>query len=135
MDTTIKAWLGQSTTGQGIAGLLTIFAAVASGAMTWQSGLVSLVPAVVLIVWPQNIGLAKAAGTLTSDVEAILPLVLSAFNHGVASGRAAAAVVQGPAANANVPEGAGAGSSIGGAIVTSGGSGGAAAAPGSAPST
>jgi hypothetical protein len=112
METTIKTWLGQSTTGQGMAGLLTIFAAVASGAMTWQSGLVSLVPAVVLIVWPQNMGLAKASGTLTSDVEAILPLVLSAFNHGVASGTAAAAVVPAAAANANLPEaapGAGAG--------------------------
>lgn len=94
--TALKAWLGQSTTGQGFAVLLTTAAAVLTNTMSWQTGLVTAVSSLVLIIWPQNAALAKQAGTLTSDVESILPLLLGAFQHGMNTGTAAAAVVPAP---------------------------------------
>jgi hypothetical protein len=89
MQFDMKAWLGQSTTGQGIGGMLGILAAVSSGQMTWQAAIPLLVGAVILIIWPQNKSLAQSAQTVASDVEVLIPQLLAAYRTGLQHGAAA----------------------------------------------
>ena len=87
-QTSIKGWLGQSTTGQGFAGALTIVAAAMSGQMPWSAAIPALAGALVLIIWPQNRGLSTVASTLATDTEKAIPMLLTAYRTGLQHGAA-----------------------------------------------
>jgi uncharacterized membrane protein YfcA len=50
----LKNWLGQSTTGAGIATLLGALAAIASGSITWQQALPIAIGGVIGVIWPES---------------------------------------------------------------------------------
>ena len=57
----MRVWLGQSTTGTGIAAVLAALAAVASGAATWQQVVPLLVGGLAGVIWPENTALKTTA--------------------------------------------------------------------------
>lgn len=85
----IGAWLRQSTTGQGMAGLLTTLLALSQGAVTLQQAVPAVVACIVLIVWPQNTALAASVKTVATDLEPVLLAYRTGLTHGQAIGAAA----------------------------------------------
>lgn len=69
---TIKSWLGQSTTGTGIAAILASLGAVASGALTWQQALPLAIGGLAGIIWPENTGLNAQASAIASSIETLI---------------------------------------------------------------
>jgi len=56
---TFKTWLGQSTTGTGIAAILASLGAVAGGSMTWQQALPLAIGGLAGVIWPEQSGHSK----------------------------------------------------------------------------
>lgn len=69
---TIKSWLGQSTTGTGIAAILASLGAVASGALTWQQALPLAIGGLAGVIWPENTGLNAQASAIASGIENLI---------------------------------------------------------------
>ncbi len=69
---TIKSWLGQSTTGTGIAAILASLGAVASGALTWQQALPLAIGGLAGVIWPENTGLNTQASAIASSIENLM---------------------------------------------------------------
>ena len=68
----LKSYMTQVTTILGSSGIVYIIAQVMMGAMTWQNGLASAVPAIMAIVWPESKGAtANDVGKVVSDVLAV----------------------------------------------------------------
>jgi hypothetical protein len=93
----LKTWLGQSTTGQGIAGLGTAVAAVAGGAITPHEFLLAMVPTVLLIMWPEATTIAPLVPPVINDVEKIAQAYALGRTHGTAGIVAAEAPLVSPA--------------------------------------
>lgn len=82
MEANIKAWLGQATTGTGIAALLGTLGAVAAGQMTWTQAAPLLVAEVIAIVWPENKQVQQGASTLAADLIQFIPVISAAIEQG-----------------------------------------------------
>lgn len=74
--TSLKSWLGQSTTGQGATGLAATLLALLSGTITMPQAIPALVGSLVLIAWPQNTALASAAEDAVKAIEPRIPTAL-----------------------------------------------------------
>ena len=77
-----KSWIGQSTTGLGVAALLTTLSAVAAGQVTWQQAIPGLVAGIVGLIWPENKGAQAGASSLAADLIQFIPVISAAVEHG-----------------------------------------------------
>lgn len=85
--TSIKSWIGQTTTGFAAAGGLATLGAALTHQITWSQAVVPLAGAVVLALWPEN---KSAATDVEAVVQALLPMIHTVFSHGVVAGSAVA---------------------------------------------
>lgn len=69
---TIKSWLGQSTTGTGIAAILASLGGIASSALTWQQALPLAIGGLAGVIWPENTGLNAQASAIASSIENLM---------------------------------------------------------------
>ena len=69
---TMRVWLGQSTTGTGIAAVLAALAAVVSGAATWQQVVPLLVGGLAGVIWPENTALKTTAEDTSSSISRLV---------------------------------------------------------------
>lgn len=69
---TIKSWLGQSTTGTGIATILASLGAVASGTLSWQQALPLAIGGLAGVIWPESTGLNAQASAVAGDIEKLI---------------------------------------------------------------
>jgi hypothetical protein len=90
IDMKLKRWLGQSTTGAGVAVLLAIIASFAVGNLTWDHALPLLAAAIVGLIWPENSALQAAAGNTAASVESLL----AAYRAGLSETHAPKPAVQ-----------------------------------------
>jgi hypothetical protein len=86
----LKRWLGQSTTGAGVAVLLATIASLAAGSVTWDHALPLLAAAIVGLIWPENSALQTAAGNTAASVESLI----AAYRAGQSETQAPKPVVQ-----------------------------------------
>ena len=68
MNQTLKTWIGQVTTGQGVMVIVPTLCAALSGAMDWAIAAPLLLAGVVGLLWPENIALKAAAQTAMTDM-------------------------------------------------------------------
>ena len=87
-QTSIKNWLGSSTTILGSSGALTILSSALSGQLTWSAAIPLLAGAVAAIIWPQNTALSNQVSTLATDTEKAIPMLLTAYRTGLQHGAA-----------------------------------------------
>ncbi len=88
--TTVKPWLGpwlgQVTTGIGALIGAPVVIALLTHQITLDQAIPGIVAAVIGLVWPENTQLAASAQTVTSDVEALIPQILTAYRAGLLHG-------------------------------------------------
>lgn len=75
---TIKSWLGQSTTGTGIAAILASLGAVASGTLTWQQALPLAIGGLAGVIWPESTGINAQASAIASSIENLISVTQNA---------------------------------------------------------
>jgi hypothetical protein len=80
----LKRWLGQSTTGAGVAVLLATMASLAAGSLSWDHALPLLAAAIVGLIWPENSALQAAAGNTGANIET----VIAAYHAGLSETQA-----------------------------------------------
>ncbi len=91
----IKPWLGQVTTGIGALIGAPVVIALLTSQITLDQAIPGIVAAAIGLLWPENPQLAASAQTVTSDVEALIPQLLTAYRAVLQHGTPAA--VQEPA--------------------------------------
>ena len=72
MNTSLKAWLGQVTTGQGVMVLVPTLCAALTGSLGWEAAAPLLMAGVVGLLWPENTALKAAAQTTMADMMAMM---------------------------------------------------------------
>jgi hypothetical protein len=70
-----------SSTGNGLAILIGTATAYSAGQLTWQAALVLVVPAVALLLFPQNTALSVAAQSTVEDVEKLVTAYKMGLTH------------------------------------------------------
>lgn len=78
----ISTWLGQKTTGAGLAAILGTLSGVAAGSVSWHAAVPILVAGVVGLIVPENTGLTAAASTLALDTETLIGAYRMGLGHG-----------------------------------------------------
>lgn len=76
MNTSIKSWLGQVTTGHGVMVLVPTLMSAVSGTMSWSQAAPLLVAGVVGLAWPENTALASSAQTSAADIANTVAILL-----------------------------------------------------------
>ncbi len=89
--TTFRSWLGQVTTGIGALIAVPVVIALLTHQITLEQAVPGIVAAVIGLVWPENKALAATALTVASNVEILIPQLLTAYRSGLQHGAQAAA--------------------------------------------
>jgi hypothetical protein len=76
LNESLKSWLGEVTTGHGVAVLASTLLAVLSGTTTWAAAAPFLLAGLIGLVWPENTALQTAAQAAATDVTGMV----TAFN-------------------------------------------------------
>lgn len=80
--TTFRSWLGQVTTGIGALIAVPVVIALLTHQITLEQAVPGIVAAVIGLVWPENKALAATALTVASNVEILIPQLLTAYRSG-----------------------------------------------------
>jgi hypothetical protein len=93
----LKSWTGQSTTGQGFTLLAALIAGLTSHQITLDQAIIGVVPAIILVIWPEKVAVAAAAAPLAGDLEKAIQAYSLGVRHGTAGAAAAVAPTIAPA--------------------------------------
>jgi hypothetical protein len=88
--TTFRSWLGQVTTGIGALIAAPVVIACLTHQITPDQAVPGIIAAVIGLVWPENKALAASAMTVASNVEVLIPQLLTAYRSGLQHGAQAA---------------------------------------------
>ena len=89
----IRSWLGQVTTGGGIAALLGTVSALAAGQLSPQQAIPVLVAGAVGLIWPENTGAQTTAASAAVGAETLVAAYRSGLQHAVAASAAPTAAL------------------------------------------
>lgn len=81
----MKRWLGQSTTGAGVATLLATMGSLIAGTLSWDHALPLLAAAIVGLIWPENAAFQAAAGDTAASVETLIAAYRAGLNEAQAA--------------------------------------------------
>jgi hypothetical protein len=93
----LKSWAGQGTTGQGFTLLAALIAGMTAHQITLDQAIIGVVPAIILIIWPEKVAVAAAAAPLAGDIEKAIEAYSLGVRHGTAGAAAAVAPTVAPA--------------------------------------
>ncbi len=72
MNASLKSWIGQVTTGQGVMVLVPAVLAAMTGTVSWETAFPLLVAGVVGLIWPENTAMKTAAREAAEDVGSMM---------------------------------------------------------------
>jgi hypothetical protein len=68
----LKAWIGQVTTGHGVMILASTFLAALSGSVPWTIAGPMLMAGVIGVLWPENVPLREASQATAADIATMI---------------------------------------------------------------
>jgi hypothetical protein len=77
----MRRWLGQSTTGAGVATLLATMGSLAAGSLSWDHAIPLLAAGIVGLIWPENSALQGAAGDTAASIENLIAAYRAGLNE------------------------------------------------------